>query len=218
TMAMQFLLEGLNSGEAGLYVTLSETTAELRAVAVSNGWSLEGIEIFQLAASEAASSEDQYTLYHPAEVELGETIKAVLAVVERVRPTRVVFDSLSDLKLLARDPLRFRRQILALKEFFAGRDCTVLLLDDHSTGPQDVQLQSLCHGVVVFEQLPLEYGRARRRLRVMKFRGVAAVEGFHDFVIRRGGLIVFPPLALGSSSAVRSSDKIRSGLAELDDL
>ena len=218
TMAMQFLLEGQQHGEATLYVTLSETTAELRAVAVSHGWSLEGIEIFQLAASEAASSEDQYTLYHPAEVELGETIKAVLAVVERVRPSRVVFDSLSDLKLLARDPLRFRRQILALKEFFADRDCTVLLLDDHATAPTDLQLQSLCHGVVLFEQLPFEYGRARRRLRIVKFRGIAAVEGFHDFAIRHGGLIVFPSVTIGSSSVVRSADNIRSGLAELDDL
>jgi circadian clock protein KaiC len=217
TMAMQFLLEGQRRGEATLYVTLSETAAELHAVAASHGWSLEGVEIFQLAVSEAVSSEYQYTLYHPEEVELGETIRAVLAVVERVRPTRVVFDSLSDLKLLARDPLRFRRQIVALKEFFAGRDCTVLLLDDHSTGSNDLHLQSLCHGVVLFEQLPFEYGRARRRLRVVKFRGLAAAEGFHDFVIRRGGLIVFPHLAAGSSP-LRSSDSVRSGVAELDHL
>jgi len=119
---------------------------------------------------------------------------------------------------MAREPLRFRRQILALKEFFAGRDCTVLLLDDHSTGPTDLQLQSLCHGIVLFEQLPFEYGRARRRLRIVKFRGIAAVEGFHDFVIRRGGLVVFPQMAKRSSSVVRSSDHVRSGLAELDDL
>jgi circadian clock protein KaiC len=218
TLAMQFLLEGKQRGEATLYVTLSETSAELQAVAASHGWSLEGIEIFQLAASEAVSSEDQYTLYHPAEVELGETMKAVLAVVERVRPARVVLDSLSELKLLARDPLRFRRQILALKEFFAGREATVLLLDDHSTGPADLQLQSLSHGVVLLEQLPIDYGRARRRLRVVKFRGVAAVEGFHDFVIRRGGLIVFPQLTVGTSSVVRFLDDVHSGLAELDDL
>jgi circadian clock protein KaiC len=218
TMALQFLLEGQLRGEATLYITLSETTVELRSVAASHGWSLEGIEIFQLAASEAVSSDDRYTLYHPEEVELGGTIKAVLAVVERVRPTRVVFDSLSDLKLLARDPLRFRRQILALKEFFAGLDCTVLVLDDHSTGPNDLQLQSLCHGVVLIEMLPYEYGRARRRLRIVKFRGVAAVEGFHDFVIRRGGLIVFPQLAVASSPAARCSDTVRSGVAELDDL
>jgi circadian clock protein KaiC len=218
TMAMQFLLDGQHRGEATLYVTLSETTAELLAVAASHGWSFDGIEIFQLAASEAVISDDRYTIYHPDEVELGETIRAVLAVVERVHPTRVVFDSLSDLKLLARDPLRFRRQILALKEFFAGLDCTVLVLDDHTTGPGDLQLQSLCHGVVLIEQLPYEYGRARRRLRIVKFRGVAAVEGFHDFVIRHGGLIVFPQLAASSSRAARSSDNVRSGVAELDHL
>jgi circadian clock protein KaiC len=218
TLAMKFLQAGRDRGEKTLYVTLSETATELDAVARSHGWSLEGIELFQLAAAEGSKAEDQYTLYHPAEVELGETIKAVLEVIDRLRPSRVVFDSLSELKLLARDPLRYRRQILALKEFFAGRDCTVLLLDDLSAGGDDLQLQSLSHGVLLLQTLPFEYGRARRRIRVVKFRGVAAVEGFHDFVIRRGGLEVFPQLSASDAEIPASHDPVASGMAELDQL
>lgn len=168
--------------------------------------------------SEGVSMEDQYTLYHPAEVELGETVKGVLETVHELKPTRVVFDSLSELKLLARDPLRFRRQILALKEFFAGRECTLLLLDDLSAGGGDLQLQSLAHGVILLDILPFEYGRARRRLRVQKLRGINAVEGFHDFVIRRGGLEVFPQIGADGPAAPRSGDSVRSGVAELDQL
>ena len=219
TLAMQFLLEGRELGERTLYVTLSETTTELTGVADSHGWSLEGIELYQLAAAETGRSEEQYTLYHPAEVELGETIKSVLEAVERVRPSRIVFDSLSELRLLARDPLRYRRQILALKEFFAGRDMTVLLLEDHSGGETDRQLQSLAHGVIMLEQLPFEYGRARRRIRIVKFRGVAAVEGFHDFAIRRGGIVVFPQLAVRPHLGRRvQREPLPSGVPELDQL
>jgi circadian clock protein KaiC len=218
TLAMQFLLAGRDLGESTLYVTLSETAIELQSVARSHGWSLEGIELFQLSASEGLKPEDQYTLYHPAEVELSETVKAVLEVVDRLQPTRVVFDSLSELKMLARDPLRYRRQILALKEYFSGRDCTVLLLDDLSAGGGDLQLQSLSHGVVLLETLPFEYGRARRRLRVVKFRGVAAIEGFHDFVIRRGGLSVFPRLVADHPPGPRADQHVASGLPELDQL
>lgn len=219
TLGMQFLLDGRARGERTLYVTLSETTTELKGVADSHGWSLDGIELTQLAASETARPEEQYTLYHPAEVELGETIKNVLDAIERVRPARIVFDSLSELRLLARDPLRYRRQILALKEFFAGRETTVLLLDDHSGGEADRQLQSLAHGVILLEQLPFEYGRARRRIRIVKFRGVAAVEGFHDFAIRRGGITVFPQLRVRTNSDVRvPQEPLTSGLSELDQL
>ena len=217
TLALQFLMEGRARGERTLYVTLSETSHELRAVAASHGWSIEGIELYQLAAGEGSKPAEQYTLYHPAEVELNETVQAILEVVERNRPTRVVLDSLSELKLLAREPLRYRRQILALKEFFSGRDCTVLLLDDHAAPDEDLQLQSISHGVVLLEQLPFEYGRARRRLRIVKFRGVAAVEGFHDFSIRRGGLVVFPQLIPGPGRP-HSEDPIPSGLSELDAL
>jgi circadian clock protein KaiC len=218
TLALQFLLEGRNRGEPTLYVTLSETEQELAAVAQSHGWSLEGIRIFPLPMSEGISTEDQYTLYHPAEIELGETVKGVLAAVDDLRPKRIVFDSLSELKLLARDPLRYRRQILALKEFFSGRDCTVVLLDDLSAGGGDLQLESLAHGVILLELLPFEYGCARRRLRVAKLRGVNAVDGFHDFVIRRGGLQVFPQIEAGADSPSRPSEGVTSGVRELDQL
>jgi len=217
TLATRFLLNGRDAGEKTVYVTLSETANEMAAIARSHGWSLDGVELFQLAPAEGLKPEDQYTLYHPAEVELGETIKSVLEVIDRVQPSRVVFDSLSELKLLARDPLRYRRQILALKEYFSGRQCTVVMLDDLSAGGPDLQLQSLSHGVLLLEMLPYEYGRARRRLRVVKFRGVAAVEGFHDFVIRRGGLEVFPQLIASQAGAPRAG-LVQSGSAELDQL
>jgi circadian clock protein KaiC len=216
---MQFLLDGRDRGEKTLYVTLSENVHELEAVARSHGWSLEGIELFQFSQAESLKSEDQYTLYHPGEVELGETVKTVLERIESGSPSRVVFDSLSELKLLARDPLRYRRQMLALKEYFAGRACTVVLLDDLSAGGGDLQLQSLAHGVIFLELLPFEYGRARRRLRVVKFRGKPTIEGFHDFVIRRGGLQVFPQLAAtGGGTAAVPDGELASGVAELDQL
>jgi circadian clock protein KaiC len=218
TLALQFLLEGRERGEPTLYVTLSETEPELAAIAASHGWSLDGTTVFPLPVTEGLNAEDQYTLYHPAEIELGETVKGVLAVVDKLRPTRVVLDSLSELKLLARDPLRYRRQILALKEFFAGRDCTVILLDDLSAGGGDLQLESLAHGVLVLEMLPFEYGRARRRLRVAKLRGVNAVNGFHDFAIRKGGLEVFPQIEADRDSAARPGPGVESGLGELDQL
>jgi len=218
TLALQFLLEGRNRGEGTLYVTLSETKAEMTAIAQSHGMSLDNVEIFQLASAEGLTSEDQYTLYHPAEVELGETVKAVLEIIEQRQPTRVVFDSLSELKLLARDPLRYRRQILALKEFFAGRECTVVLLDDLTAGGADLQVESLSHGVMLLETLPFEYGRARRRLRIVKFRGVAALEGFHDFIIKKGGLEVFPQLVSAGADAPRATSSVVSGVTELDQL
>jgi circadian clock protein KaiC len=216
TLALQFLLEGVARGESCLYVTLSETGPELHAVAQSHGWTLDGIEIFQLAAAERATVDEQYTLYHPSEIELGETVQSVIATIERVKPQRIVFDSLSEMKLLAREPLRYRRQILALKDYFAGRDSTVLLLDDFAAGSGDLQLQSLAHGVILLEQLPFDYGRARRRLRIVKYRGVPAVEGFHDFVIRKGGITVFPQLTAADSAAPEHQLPIASGVSALD--
>lgn len=217
TLAMQFLLEGKRAGEPGLYVTLSETAEELHHVAASHGWNLEGIETFQLAPIGERAA-DEYTLYHPAEVELADLTKSVLKHIERIGPTRVVFDSLSELRLLARDPLRYRRQILGLKEFFAARPSTVLLLDDHSAGDADLQLRSLAHGVLLLEHLPFEYGRARRRLRIVKLRGTAVIEGFHDFVIVRGGLTVFPQLVPDKSGQAREAVPVSSGLSALDAL
>jgi circadian clock protein KaiC len=217
TLALQFLLEGRRVGEDGLYVTLSETTEELHHVAASHGWTLDGVTTFQLAPI-AERAADEYTLYHPAEIELADLTKTVLERVETARPARVVFDSLSELRLLARDPLRYRRQILGLKDFFSRRPSTVLLLDDHSAGDADLQLRSLAHGVLLLEHLPFEYGRARRRMRIVKLRGTAVVEGFHDFTIARGGLTVFPQLEPDNGDHPRSSTPVESGVPELDAL
>jgi circadian clock protein KaiC len=217
TIALQFLMEGRRAGESCLYVTLSETAAELRGIAASHGWSLDGIEICQLARPDALAPEEQYTLYHPSEIELGEMVKKVLEIADRMRPARVVLDSLSEMRLLARDPLRYRRQIFSLKEYFSGRHATVLMLDDHTSGDVDLQLQSIADGVVLLEQAALDYGRSRRRMRIVKLRGVAATEGFHDFKIQRGGLVVFPQLTPARVSA-RPTTLIGSGVEELDSL
>ena len=215
TLALQFLLAAKQRGERTLYITLSETTEELTAVAESHGWSLEGINTYQLEPVPNRAAEE-YTLYHPAEVELSDLTKAVLERADHVQPTCVVVDSLSELRLLARDPLRYRRQVLGLKEFFASRGATVLILDDHSVGEEDLQLRSIAHGVVSLEHLPFEYGLARRRLRIVKMRAMSVTEGFHDFVILRGGLTVFPQLVPQPGAVPERTDSIRSGLAQLD--
>jgi circadian clock protein KaiC len=218
TLALQFLLAARDRGERTLYVTLSETAEELSAVAESHGWSLDGIEMQQLAHVPDRTA-DEYTLYHPAEVELADFTKTILERADRVAPACVVLDSLSELRLLARDPLRYRRQVLSLKEFFASRGTTVLILDDRSVSSDDLQLRSIAHGVVSLEHLPFEYGRARRQVRIVKMRGMSVTEGFHDFAILRGGLTVFPQLIAESGAARhRLDDPIRSGLAELDAL
>jgi circadian clock protein KaiC len=217
TLALQFLLEGRSLGETCLYITLSETAVELRSVASSHGWSLHGIEIFELARPNPLGEAEQYTLYHPSEIELGEMVKSVVEITDRTRPARVVVDSLSEMRLLARDPLRYRRQILSLKEYFAGRDCTVLMLDDLTSSDNDLQLQSIAHGVVLLEQMASEFGRARRRLRIVKLRGVAATEGFHDLKIQRGGLVVFPQLT-PHRAGQRPTSLLCSGVEELDRL
>jgi circadian clock protein KaiC len=217
TLALQFLLAARERGERTLYVTLSETAEELQAVAASHGWSLDGIDTHQLAPVSNRAAEE-YTLYHPAEVELGELTKSVLERAERVQPSSVVLDSLSELRLLARDPLRYRRQVLALKEFFASRAATILILDDHSVGSEDLQLRSIAHGVVLLEHLPFQYGRSRRQLRIVKMRGMAVTEGFHDFVIARGGLVVFPQLVADARPLGATAAPIQSGLGELDAL
>src|SRR6476646_9452893 len=195
TLALQVLLEGVQRGEKCLYITLSETKEELLAGAKSHGWSLEGIQIVELIAEESdLDSEAQITMYQPSEVELAETTKRVLSAVEQLQPSRVVFDSLSELRLLAQSALRYRRQILALKQFFVGRSCTVLLLDDKTAGQNEIQVQSIVHGVITLERRTPEYGVMQRRLQIVKMRGKATRPGYHDFVIRRGGLRVFPRL------------------------
>lgn len=219
TVALQFLLQGVRCGEPVLYVTLSETAEELHAVAESHGWSIDAVNIRELVPSEESlRPDDQYTMFHPSEVELSETTRVVLAEVDRIKPTRVVFDSLSELRLLAGNALRYRRQILALKQFFSGRKCTVLLLDDMTSADHDLQVQSIAHGVVRLEQLNAEYGAERRRLMVVKYRGVAFRGGFHDYVIRRGGLEVFPRLVASEHSAPRINEQMQSRIAELDAL
>jgi circadian clock protein KaiC len=219
TLAMQYLMEGARAGEKGLYVTLSETKVELAAVAESHGWSLDGIEIVELTPSENdLSGETQLTMYHPSEVELTEATKAVLDAVIRNNPTRVVFDSLSELRMLAQSSLRYRRQILALKQFFTGRHCTVLLLDDRTSDTGDMHLHSIAHGVVSLEQLAPEYGAERRRLRVIKFRGTQYRGGYHDFCIAPGGINVFPRLVAAEHVATFEPAQIRSGVTALDAL
>jgi circadian clock protein KaiC len=220
TMALQYLLAGRREGESVMYVTLSETTDELTIIARSHGWSLDGITLFELSTGkEQLESDDQYTVFHPGEVELSETTRRICAEVDRIQPSRVVFDSLSEMRLLAREPLKYRRQVLALKQFFVGRKCTVLLLDDQ-TAQSDLQLQSICHGVIVLERVWMEYGGARRRLIANKMRGLAYREGYHDFKIQTGGVVVFP--RIGAVEARENPDFygprrcISSGIEDLD--
>ena len=219
TLALQFLLEGVRAGERVLYVTLSETREELEGVIASHGLSSHGIAIRELVPStDSLNPDDNYTMFHPSEVELSETTKSILAEVEAVKPHRIVFDSLSEMRLLAASPLRYRRQILALKQFFTGRRCTVMMLDDRTATEHDLQVQSLAHGVVYLEQVYPEYGVERRRLRVVKFRGKVFRGGNHDYVIRRGGLEVFPRLVAAEHRSHSSRERMPSGIAALDQL
>src|SRR4051812_42906213 len=184
TIGLQFLLEGARLGEKGLYVTLSETERELRLVAKRHGWSIDELSVFELVPPEASlDPERELTLFHPSEMELTETSKLIFDRVTEFAPVRVVFDSLSAMRLLAQNPLRYRRQILALKHFFTGRKCTVLLLDDLSSREHDLQLHSIAHGVILLEQQALDYGSERRRVRVRKMRGIQFRGGYHDFII-----------------------------------
>ncbi|MDQ6718387.1 MAG: circadian clock protein KaiC [Gemmatimonadota bacterium] len=218
TLGLQFLLDGVAKGEKGLYVTLSESRGELESVANSHGWNLDGIEIFELASQQAHEGADTYTIFHPAEVELQQTMDAVLKIAERREPLRMVFDSLSEMRLLAREPLRFRRQILALKQFFSHRECTVLLLDDKSAPEGDLQLQSLAHGVILLEHVALEYGSERRRLQVLKIRGLKFRGGYHDFRLTTGGLEVYPRILHDEPRADVERRSFKAGSKNLDDL
>jgi circadian clock protein KaiC len=219
TLALQFLLHGVERGERALYITLSETEAEIRAIAESHGWSLDGLAMFELSALEQQTRlEAQNTVFRPADVELTETTRAILNHVEKTKPSRVVFDSLSELRLLAQHALRYRREVLNLKQYFAGKQSTVLLLDDRTSDPGDMQLQSLAHGVVSMQQLPPEFGGDRRRLRVMKLRGAPFISGFHDFAIQHGGLEVFPRLVASGHQVDYERHALPSGVDGLDDM
>ena len=218
TLALQFLLAGFARGERGLYVTLSESREELTEVATSHGWTLDGIDIFELPAEDTEAMREGYTLFHPGEVELQEVIDRVFGAVEQSGARLVVLDSLSEMRLLARDPLRFRRQILALKHFFASRNCTVFLLDDKTAPEGDLQLHSLAHGVIQLEHIALEYGAERRRLQVLKLRGRRFLGGFHDFRIRTGGLAVYPRIQRTEPTGEPRGRSLPSGSPELDTL
>jgi len=218
TLALQFLLKGAEVGEAGLYITLSETRSELLAVADAHGWEVDAISIVELLSDEGLDPEYEQSVLHPAEVELGETVKSVMHQVEAIKPARIVLDSLSELRLLSQNPLRYRRQILALKRYFATRDCTVLLLDDNTSDPSDLQLHSIAHGVVSLDQLVHDYGGARRRLRVAKMRGLKFREGFHDFTLETGGIDVYPRLVAAEHHAEFSSTPLSTGSEGLDAL
>lgn len=219
TLALQFLLEGVARGEKSLYVTLSESKQELLDVAKSHAWSLDGIEIFELLPEEENLRPDgQYTVFHPSEVELADTTKSVIDEVKRLEPSRVIIDSLSELRMLARDPLRYRRQIMAFKQFFYSCACTVLLIDDRSSGDHDLQLESIAHGVLSLENLAREYGIKRRRVEVIKLRASVFREGYHDYSIKRGGLVVYPRLVAAEHRTDVTLEPVPSGVPELDQL
>jgi circadian clock protein KaiC len=219
SLAIQFLLEGVRRGERCLYITLSETRREIEQVARSHGWDLTSLKVAELIPSEKNLSADaQLTVFNPSEMELGETTEALIAAVNEHAPQRLVIDSLSEVRLIAHNALRYRRQVLALKQFFGGHDCTVLMLDDRTGGAEDDHLQSIAHGVVVLEQLVNQYGAERRRVRVSKMRGVAFRGGFHDFAIRRGGLDVFPRLVAAEHVTEFTDEQLPSGNAQLDGL
>jgi circadian clock protein KaiC len=220
TLGLQFLLEGRTKNERCLYITLSEGRDELIQVAGTHGWSMDGIEIFELVPPELSLDPDrEQSILYASDLELGETLRLVMEEVERVAPARVVFDSLSEIRLLSQGALKFRRQVLALKHFFATRHCTVLFLDDLTQAEEDLGLHSLAHGVLRLEQIAQTYGAERRRLRVFKMRGRAFHGGFHDYIIRTGGLEVFPRLVAGSHPDTGSFRKqALSGVPQLDAL
>ena len=220
TVALQFLLEGLKAGEKCLYVTLSETERELRDGAASHGWSLdEGIEVFELLPPESLlDSEQQQSLLYSSDLELGETTKQIFEAVERSRPERVVLDSLSEIRLLAQSSLRYRRQILAIKHYFAKYNTTVMMLDDLTAEIADKTVHSVAHGVLRLEELAPAYGAERRRARVIKYRGVKFRGGYHDATITTGGLNVFPRLVASEYRANFERRTMSSGISEFDRL
>jgi circadian clock protein KaiC len=220
TLGLQFLLEGVSQGEKCLYITLSESRDELLHVASTHGWDLSGLDIFELVPPELSlDTEREQSIVYASDLELGETVQMVMEEVERVAPARIVFDSLSEIRLLAQGPLRFRRQVMALKHYFAKHLCTVLFLDDLTQTENDLSLHSLAHGVVRLDQVAVSYGSERRRLRVFKMRARAFRGGFHDFAIRKGGLEIFPRLVASSYPETGVEERVAtSGIDELDKL
>ncbi|NUR45514.1 MAG: AAA family ATPase [Sphingomonas sp.] len=219
TIAMQFLMAGAAKGERALYITLSETDDELRASAASHGWSLDGIDVFELVPPESLLDEDQQqSLLYSSDLELGETTKRIFEAFEKISPARVVLDSLSEIRLLAQSSLRYRRQILALKHYFARSGATVLMLDDLSSEANDRTMHSVAHGVIRLEELSPEYGSERRRLRVIKYRGQRYRGGNHDFIIETGGVRVFPRLVSAEHRTKFDRNVLASESTELNAL
>ena len=219
TLALQFVAEGLRNGEKVLYITLSESRSELQSVARVHSLNIEKARILELTPNEQdLKPEGQYTVFHPAEVELNDRVQMIMKGVDEHRPDRLVVDALSEVRMLAKDPLRYRRQVLSLKEY-APKSCTVLLLDDRSTRHIDLELHSIVHGVIALSKIPVEYGKTRRRLEVTKLRGSAFREGYHDYLIRTGGVVVYPRL-IASEYETPASDRgtVDSGIKELDAL
>ncbi len=217
TLGLQFLIEGARRGETCLYITLSESKRELLSVASRHGWNLDGIEIFELVPPELSlDPRQQQSLVYASDLELGETVRMALAAMERVKPHRVVFDSLSEIRLLSEGNLRYRRQVLALKSYFLLNDATVLMLDDLTSSNDDLNLHSISHAVLRLEQIVPAYGAERRRLNVIKMRGSAFRGGYHDLVIERGGLRIFPRLVAADHHRPFAPEPVTSGVPELD--
>ncbi len=219
TLALQFVREGLRNGEKVLYITLSESRSDLQSVSRSHGFDIEDVPILELQANEEdLKPEGQYTVFHPAEVELNDRVQMIMKEVKKHRPDRLVVDALSEVRMLAKDPLRYRRQVLTLKEY-APKDCTVLLLDDRSSRHVDLELHSIVHGVIALSKIPVEYGKTRRRLEVTKLRGCAFREGYHDYLIRTGGVVVYPRLVASEyEDPPLNRGIVDSGIKELDSL
>ena len=218
TLALQFLLDGVSRGDKGMYVTFSETKGEVESVAASHGWSLNGIEVFEFGELQSAlAGERAGTVFHPAETELAAVTGRLWRMFERAAPSRLVFDSIAELRLLSGDSLRYRRQLLDLKARTSARRCTTLLLDDRTATERDLQLQSLAHGVFSLQRIAADYGSAKRRLEIVKFRGLAFRDGLHDFTIRTGGLVVYPRLVAAEHAQVERGT-LKSGIAPLDAL
>ncbi|ELX09971.1 KaiC family protein [Janthinobacterium sp. HH01] len=217
TLALQFLNEGARLGESVLYITLAETAVELLSVANSHGWTMEGIHIEEILPNEdVLDPEHQYTIFHPSEIELGNTTQRIVSAIDKYKPRRVVLDSLSELQLLAESPLRYRRQVLALKQYLTRRSCTTIFLDDRTALSTDLQVRSVAHAVLTLDLADQAYGTDRRRLRVVKYRGIAFHGGAHDYKIISGGLQIYPRLVAATSRVSGERRQLSSGLPALD--
>ncbi|OEZ63195.1 ATPase domain-containing protein [Duganella sp. HH105] len=217
TLALQFLNEGARLGESVLYITLAETAVELLSVASSHGWTMEGIHIEEILPNEdVLDPEQQYTIFHPSEIELGNTTQRIVSAIDKYKPRRVVLDSLSELQLLAESPLRYRRQVLALKQYLTRRNCTTIFLDDRTALSTDLQVRSVAHAVLTLDLADQAYGADRRRLRVVKYRGIAFHGGAHDYKIISGGLHIFPRLVAATTRVASKRRQLSSGLPALD--